>query len=129
MLPSILAKQLQKGIGDYIETTFPMTNEPFKGSVEKMLANKGSVYHEPYVAVRLPFRVAAEMPTCFEAIHLAYLPYVHQQKAFERLTGDDGRSTLVATGTGSGKTECFLYPILEYCYQHRGERGIKALII
>lgn len=129
MLPSILAKQLQKGIGDYIETTFPMTNEPFKGSVEKMLANKGSVYHEPYVAVRLPFRVAAEMPTCFEAIHPAYLPYVHQQKTFERLTGDDGRSTLVATGTGSGKTECFLYPILEYCYQHRGERGIKALII
>lgn len=129
MLPSILAKQLQKGIGDYIATTFPMTNEPFKDSVEKMLANKGSVYHEPYVAVRLPFRVAAEMPTCFEAIHPAYLPYVHQQKAFERLTGDDGRSTLVATGTGSGKTECFLYPILEYCYQHRGERGIKALII
>lgn len=58
MLPSILAKQLQKGIGDYIETTFPMTNEPFKGSVQKMLANKGSVYHEPYIAVRLPFRVA-----------------------------------------------------------------------
>ena len=97
MLPSILAKQLQKGIGDYIETTFPMTNEPFKGSVQKMLANKGSVYHEPYIAVRLPFRVAAEMPTCFEAIHPAYLPYVHQQKAFERLIGDDGRSTLVAT--------------------------------
>ena len=129
MLPSILAKQLQKGLGDYIETTFPMTNEPFKGSVQKMLANKGSVYHEPYIAVRLPFRVTAEMPTCFEAIHPAYLPYVHQQKAFERLIGDDGLSTLVATGTGSGKTECFLYPILEYCYQHRGERGIKALII
>ena len=129
MLPSILAKQLQKGIGDYIETTFPMTNEPFKGSVQNLLATKDSVYHEPYIAVRLPFRVASEMPTCFEAIHPEYLPYVHQQKAFERLTGDDGRSTLVATGTGSGKTECFLYPILEYCYQHRGERGIKALII
>lgn len=129
MLPSILAGQLQKGIGDYIETTFPMTNEPFKGSIRKMLANKASLYHEPYVAVRLPFRVAEEMPACFEAIHPTYPPYVHQQKAFERLTGDDGRSTLVATGTGSGKTECFLYPILEYCYQHRGERGIKALII
>ena len=129
MLPSILAKQLEKGIGDYIETTFPMTNEPFKGSIQKMLETKDSVYHEPYVSVRLPFRVADEMPSCFEAIHPAYLPYLHQQKAFERLTGDDGRSTLVATGTGSGKTECFLYPILEYCYQHRGERGIKALII
>ena len=129
MLPSILAKQLEQGIGDYIKTTFPMTNEPFKGSVDNLLATKDSVYHEPYVAVRLPFRVASEMPDCFESIHPEYLPYVHQQKAFERLVGDDGRSTLVATGTGSGKTECFLYPILEYCYKHRGERGIKALII
>lgn len=129
MLPSILAKQLEKGIGDYIETTFPMTNAPFKGSIQKMLETKDSVYHEPYVSVRLPFRVAEKMPTCFEAIHSAYLPYVHQQISFERLTGDDGRSTLIATGTGSGKTECFQYPILEYCYQHRGEPGIKALII
>ena len=38
MLPSILAKPLQKGIADYIETTFPMTNEPFKGSIQNMLA-------------------------------------------------------------------------------------------
>ena len=129
MLPSILAKQLEKGIGDYIETTFPMTNAPFKGSIRNMLETKDSVYHEPYVSVRLPFRVAEAMPTCFAAIHPAYLPYVHQQTAFTRLTGDDGRSTLIATGTGSGKTECFLYPILEYCYQHRGESGIKALII
>ena len=94
MLPSILAKQLQKGIGDYIQTTFPMTNEPFKGSVQNLLATKDSVYHEPYIAVRLPFRVAEEMPTCFQSIHLEYLPYVHQQKSFERLTGDDGRSVL-----------------------------------
>lgn len=129
MLPSILAKQLEKGIGDYIETTFPMTNAPFKGSIQNMLATKDSVYHEPYVSVRLPFRVAEEMPVCFEAIHPTYLPYVHQQTAFDRLTGDDGRSTLIATGTGSGKTECFQYPLLEYCYQHRGEPGIKALII
>ncbi|WP_406037958.1 DEAD/DEAH box helicase [Succinimonas sp.] len=129
MLPSILAKQLKKGIGDYIETMFPMTNAPFKGSLRNMIDTKDAIYHEPFVSVRLPFRVADEMPTCFEAIHPDYLPYVHQQTAFSRLTGDDGRSTLIATGTGSGKTECFLYPILEYCYRHRGERGIKALII
>ena len=129
MLPSILAKQLEKGIGDYIETTFPMTNAPFRGSLKNFLATKDALYHEPYVSVRLPFRVADEMPTCFTAIHPEYLPYVHQQTAFDRLTGNDGRSTLIATGTGSGKTECFLYPILEYCYRHRGEPGIKALII
>ena len=113
-----------------------MTNEPFKGSVEKMLANKGSVYHEPYVAVRLPFRVAVEMPNCFEAIHPAYLPYVHQQKAFERLTGDDGRSTLVATGTGSGKTECFMWPLLakmaaeaRNSKESWAKRGVRTIIM
>lgn len=37
MLPSILAKQLEKGIGDYIETIFQMTNTLFKGSMQKML--------------------------------------------------------------------------------------------
>ncbi len=130
MLPTILAKQLEKGIGDYIETSFPMTNEPFKGSIEHMVEQtREAVYREPYVAVRLPFRTAESMPTCFESIHMQFRPYVHQEKAFERLTGNDGRSTLIATGTGSGKTECFLYPILEYCYKHRGEPGIKALII
>lgn len=129
MLPSILANQLQQGLADYIKTTFPMTNPAFQGSLEKMLATKDSVFHEPYVAVRLPFRVADEIPDLFKAIHPQYKPYVHQQRAFDRLTGEDGRSTLIATGTGSGKTECFLYPILEYCYRHRGENGIKALII
>ncbi|MBE6091573.1 MAG: DEAD/DEAH box helicase [Selenomonas ruminantium] len=129
MLPSILAKQLQQGIRDYIETTFPMTNEPFAGSLSSMFDEHDAVYHAPYVAVKLPFRTAEAMPDCFEGVDLPFLPYVHQQKAYERLTGEGGRSTLIATGTGSGKTECFLNPILEYCYQHQGEPGIKALII
>ncbi|MEA5474527.1 DEAD/DEAH box helicase [Synechococcus sp. CCY9201] len=35
------------------------------------------------------------------------------------------------TGTGSGKTECFLLPLLEHCrLQHaQGQRGIKAILI
>ena len=107
-----------------------MTTPGFKDSIPNLLATKYSVFHEPYVSVRLPFRVTEDMPVDFFAsIHPKYKPYVHQQKAFERLTGEDGRSTLIATGTGSGKTECFLYPILEYCYKHRGEKGIKALLI
>lgn len=128
-MPSILAKQLQQGIRDYIETTFPMTNKPFAGSLSSMFDGHDAVYHEPYVSVKLPFRKAEAMPDCFEGVELPFLPYVHQQKAYERLTGEDGRSTLIATGTGSGKTECFLNPVLEYCYQHQGEPGIKALII
>ncbi len=129
MLPSILARQYQEGLIDYIDTSFPITNPIFKGSIRNMLNTKDAVFHEPYVAVRLPFRVYEGKNDIFEAIHQPFSPYVHQQRAFERLTGEDGHSTLIATGTGSGKTECFLYPILEYCYRHRGEKGIKALII
>ena len=38
---------------------------------------------------------------------------------------------MVATGTGSGKTECFVYPVLDHCARARkaGEGGIKALVI
>ncbi len=129
MIPSVLAGQIQSGLRDYINTTFPITNLVFKDSLKNMLSEPKIVFHEPYVAVRLPFRVAEGAENIFQSIHPVYTPYVHQQKAFMRLTGEDGRSTLVATGTGSGKTECFLYPILEYCYRHRGENGIKALII
>lgn len=129
MIPSILARQLQKGLADYIKTTFPMTNPVFKGSLDEMLDSEDAVFREPYVAVRLPFRVAEEEADMLQAVQFKYKPWVHQLKAFQRLTGENGRSTVIATGTGSGKTECFFYPIMEYCYRHCGKPGIKALII
>jgi ATP-dependent helicase YprA (DUF1998 family) len=42
------------------------------------------------------------------------------------------QSTLVSTGTGSGKTECFLYPIISRCLKLRDENadeGIVAVIV
>lgn len=129
MLPSILAKQLQQGIRDYIETTFPMTNEPFAGSIASMFEQCDAVTHNPYISVQLPFRTAASVPDYFEGVTLPFKPYIHQEKSFQRLVREGGKSTLIATGTGSGKTECFMYPVLEYCFQHRHERGIKVLVI
>ncbi len=37
----------------------------------------------------------------------------------------------MATGTGSGKTECFLFPVMDHCARERaaGVAGIKALVI
>ena len=40
-----------------------------------------------------------------------------------------GRSTIVATGTGSGKTECFLWPILDHCRRHAAEQGVQAILV
>lgn len=39
-------------------------------------------------------------------------PYRHQLEAWQHLTAQDRRSVLVSSGTGSGKTECFLMPLL-----------------
>ena len=39
-------------------------------------------------------------------------PYVHQIEAWRLLTEDRPRSVLISSGTGSGKTECFLIPLL-----------------
>jgi ATP-dependent helicase YprA (DUF1998 family) len=42
-----------------------------------------------------------------------YPAYVHQLEAWKLLTGEDRKSVLVSSGTGSGKTECFLVPLLD----------------
>lgn len=90
------------------------------------------LFRGPYLDLRLPFRRAPE-DAWFPLEYLpTFRPYAHQVESFHRLStlGDRSpQSTLVTTGTGSGKTECFLYPILDHCYRHRGERGIKAILL
>ncbi|MBI4178127.1 DEAD/DEAH box helicase [bacterium] len=57
--------------------------------------------------------------------------YVHQERAIRCLA--EGRNVVVATGTGSGKTEAYLIPILLALYRESlaGERtpGVRALIL
>jgi len=56
--------------------------------------------------------------------------YGHQEQAIRSIVS--GRTTLVSTGTGSGKTECFLYPIISKCLALRDEgvpSGIVAVLV
>ncbi len=59
------------------------------------------------------------------------LPYTHQVETWEAV--HRGQSALVSAGTGSGKTECFLYPILSDLFSQRAggwrEQGVQALFI
>ena len=41
------------------------------------------------------------------------MPYRHQVKAWELLSQPEPQSIIVTSGTGSGKTECFMVPILD----------------
>jgi DEAD/DEAH box helicase domain-containing protein len=129
MIPSVLARQLDRGIRDFIGATFPMASPYFKGMVDDFLDKPGNVFKGPYYQLGLPFQHGETGTIPFGTIRIeGFHPWAHQDSAWRRLGGDEPQSTIVATGTGSGKTECFLYPILDYCARHRG-RGIKAILL
>lgn len=129
MIPSVIASQVERGIKDFLRTTFPPSTPFFEGIFERLFEERSNLFKGPYVSAKLPFRQGSIDKSFFESFTMPHTPFLHQERAFQRLTGADARSTLISTGTGSGKTECFLYPILDHCYQRRGERGIKAIII
>lgn len=130
MIPSVLAEQVERGVKDFLLTTFPITNPFFEGCLERLLAQKDAVFRGPFLSMKLPFVPATGNASLFpEVLPAGWHPYRHQQRAFERLDTRAGLNTLVATGTGSGKTECFQYPILDHCLRNRGRRGIKAIVI
>ncbi|WP_192965949.1 DEAD/DEAH box helicase [Phycobacter azelaicus] len=56
-------------------------------------------------------------------------PYAHQLRAWE--TAEAGKSFMVTSGTGSGKTECFMIPLLnDLLRQHRpGQTGVQAIVL
>ncbi|MHB1330000.1 MAG: DEAD/DEAH box helicase [Gemmatimonadales bacterium] len=60
-------------------------------------------------------------------------PFAHQVSAWRELAGSRPKSVLVTSGTGSGKTECFLVPILDHLarlqVQERAITGVRALFL
>lgn len=60
-------------------------------------------------------------------------PFRHQLECWKLLLDDVPHSVLVAAGTGSGKTECFLVPILEDLARERARAGaltgVRALFL
>lgn len=139
LLPTVQAEDIQKGLLDYLTTTFALADPEARGSITEFLGDPQSgIFKGPYVRLRLPFEPASEGWERSLDWHEGFSPYGHQAAAFERLSSanlGDTKSrplpTLVTTGTGSGKTEAFLYPILDHVLRAKrnGEQGIKAVIL
>jgi len=129
MIPSVLSQHVEQGIKDFLRSTFPVTTPFFSTIFERLLNEPGNVFKGPYLDIQLPFQQGKGGIGYFPDLPMQFPPYLHQERSFDRLSGPNPQATIVATGTGSGKTECFLYPILDYCYKHRGEAGIKAILI
>ena len=94
------------------------------------LANDGLLSHELIAALDRP-------PSTYRrdyAFPRSRRPYQHQVDSWRLLLeGGSANSVLVASGTGSGKTECFLLPILESLVRERADSGhltgVRALFL
>ena len=62
-----------------------------------------------------------------KAIPVGRTPYDHQARSWE--LASQGKSYVVTSGTSSGKTECFLYPVLNHAFKHKDEGGIQAIFL
>lgn len=130
LIPGMLAHRIRDQIRAYLATTYNIRDARYRDDLEGFLMGEGGIFKGPYLDVKLPFRTAsAEAKMPIEVLGPFY-PYAHQLRAWERLSSRAGtpRSTIVATGTGSGKTECFLNPILDHVLQHVRSSGVLAIL-
>lgn len=137
LVPTVQASSLREGLVDYLTTAFSLTDPRAAEALRSFLESpRSGIFRGPFLRLRLPFQSADDE----WRQHLGewaqdFTPYGHQAAAFTRLSslgeGVTPRPTLVTTGTGSGKTEAFLYPILDHVIRARraGETGTKALLL
>lgn len=61
-------------------------------------------------------------------------PFKHQLKAWKTLLDEKPKSVVVTSGTGSGKTECFMVPVINDLYEEYAQNqqplvGVRALFL
>jgi len=138
MLPLIQAEEIKHSVVEYLKATFNFQDKAIDVAFEDLLLNKRQgMFKGPFMHMRLPFdKVESDEDIkAFEEslfVRPGFNPYYHQFESFKKLStrnGHEPEPVILTTGTGSGKTESFLFPLLDYCYQHRETPGIKAIIL
>jgi len=140
--PVKLARELEEQYRSYLKTTFSFEDISLKQSFESGV-DGGGLKKGPYVEATPVFELGRKTEDIFKEVlttdvDLGLLKavngkrrlYQHQEEAIIK-TRD--HNVIIATGTGSGKTEAFLFPVLLHLYEEfkRGElgAGVRALIL
>ncbi|MEH0843120.1 DEAD/DEAH box helicase [Micromonospora sp. CPCC 205711] len=121
--------KIQEALRDYIEATYHVGHPTLIDQRRALLEQEGVLFRAPFIESTPRYKtdrrfidldLDPEVQTLFASLTsrhgdtspLLYdPPYTHQAQALE-WTARDGRSLAVTTGTGSGKTESFLLPML-----------------
>ncbi|NMB44838.1 MAG: DEAD/DEAH box helicase [Firmicutes bacterium] len=128
----------------YLETTYAFADARLREQFETELRRKGKFVRGPVVQAAPPFKktvtlrdlvdegVLSELFTRYPAAVVDRLFYKHQEAAVRKMVSGR-RNIVVATGTGSGKTECFMIPICNYLLRQQEAGtlgpGVRALLL
>lgn len=126
----------------YLNTTFSLDDPEYEKLFKAELKDQRRFYKGPYLDVNDSFRITHSIEDLINEGILAKsfvnigiqndrMLYEHQLKAIKKAM--DNRNVVVSTGTGSGKTESFLIPMLDHACRlsEQGllEPGVTALIV
>ena len=141
--PIVYTEKVVRSFLRYQLTRFPFSDERLYRQMRRLLRLEETrdtpLLKGPYVSLSRSFREGAPVASLVQqgVLHPFMenlIPYEnlygHQEKAIRAIA--EGRTTLISTGTGSGKTECFLYPIISRCLALRDEdvpSGITSVLI
>lgn len=146
--PIETARKVEDSYREYIATTIHFDDADLQKQLETILCESGYLAKGPFLEAAPPYRkdktvadLVDEGLLCKGMMSLGggearnfdpYRPlYVHQVKAIEKSVAE--RNYAVVTGTGSGKTECFLLPILNDIlseFEKSGRSaGVRAMIL
>lgn len=134
MNPLLIARNLRDEYLRLLKTTFRPRQDELRERFNEEIERDGFLTREPFIAIAQPYKFAPPLtqllPVTRERFgRITETPYVHQALATQRISA--GQPTVVATGTGSGKTEAFLMPIVDHCLRtHQpGVNSVKAILI
>ena len=116
--------ELHRSLRDYVEATYHISHPTLVELRRALLDQQAVISQRPYLESTPRYQSGASFvnisglhPSVTQVLagvtgRLVYdPPYAHQATAMQTVLVD-GRSAVVMTGTGSGKTESFLLPIL-----------------
>ena len=128
----------------YLKSTFDIRNKTYRDLyIQRLSELESKLYKGPYLASTLPFEPSKSINELVtegffheDFLNISNLNfdrpcYKHQINSFERIK--EGRNIVVTTGTGSGKTECFMLPILndliEELQNGTIESGVRVIFL